>query len=171
MDTREAILTRRSIRRYTEQPVDDATVKQLLEAAMAAPSANNQQPWHFIVIDERAKLDAITEFHPYSRMLKQSPLAIAVGADRNILADPSVDYWIQDCAAATENLLLAAQAMGLGACWLGIHPRPERIEGLRGLLGMPNHIEPFAVIALGWPGEEKPPGNYFKPGRIHRNVW
>lgn len=171
MDALQAILTRRSIRRFTAQTIDDAILNQILEAAMAAPSANNEQPWHFIVIDDRALLDAITTFHPYSRMLKQSPVAIAVAADRNVLADPTVDYWIQDCSAATENLLLAAHALGLGACWLGIHPRPKRIAALAKLLNLPHHIEPFSVIALGYPAEEKSPPDYFNPDRIHKNHW
>lgn len=171
MDAMEAILTRRSIRRYTDEPVDEGIIEQLLEAAMAAPSAHNEQPWHFVVIDERAILDGVTEFHPYSRMLKEAPLAIAVLADRELLADGSVDFWIQDGSAATQNLLLAAHALGLGACWLGICPRPELIVSLRKLLGLPDRIEPLAVVALGHAAEEKSPPAYFKPDRVHRNHW
>ena len=171
MDAMEAILTRRSIRRYRDEPVDEATITRLLEAAMAAPSANNEQPWHFIVIGDRALLDEITTFHPYAGMLKQAPVAIAVAADRELLADPSVDYWIQDCSAAVENLLLAAHAIGLGGCWLGIHPRPQRTAALAELLNLPNHIAPFAVVALGHPTEKKSPPDYFDPDRIHKNHW
>lgn len=166
----DSIFTRRSIRRYSERPVAEETVTRLLAAAMAAPSAGNQQPWQFIVIRERATLDAITTIHPHSQMLKQAPLAIVVCADHSRSKYP-VDYWVQDCAAATENILLAATGEGLGSCWLGVYPQPERVEALGRLLGLPAGITPVAAIAIGYAAEKPAPVDRFDKTRIHLNKW
>jgi len=169
MDTFDALRTRRSIRTFTDAPVDDAAVETLLRAAMAAPSAGNQQPWQFAVLTERRLLDAIPEFHPHSAMLRGAPLGIVVaGRSDHERFGP---YWVQDCAAATENLLLAAHASGLGATWCGIYPREERVAALRDLLGMPAEVAPFCVVAIGHPGEEKPAEDRYDPERVHRNGW
>jgi nitroreductase len=167
----DPVLARRSIRKYTEQPVPDDLVHRLLVAATSAPSANNQQPWHFVVIRERAVLDAVPSFHPYSQMLKQASDAVLVCGDPALQKDPIVDYWVQDCAAATENILIEAAALGLGAVWLGIHPRPERVAGMRRLLGIPDAIVPFALVPVGYPAEEKPPADRYDEARVHRNRW
>jgi len=145
MDALNAILSRRSIRKYTAQPVSEEMVRELLEAAMAAPSAGNEQPWHFVVMDDREILDAIPRFHPYSRMLEEAPMAILVCGDLEL--QKYEGYWVQDCSAATENLLIAAQAKGLGAVWLGVYPIEERVAGFRNLLGVPDHVIPFALIS------------------------
>lgn len=162
----EAIFTRRSIRRYADLPVDADTVEKLLAAAMAAPSAGNEQPWEFIVVTDQAAREEITRIHPYSQMLKQAPVAIVVCADKARSRYP-VDYWIQDCAAATQNILLAAAALGLGTCWLGVHPVPERVAGVRRTLGIPEPIVPFAIVALGHPAEKPGKVDRFDPTRIH----
>ncbi len=169
MEAMEAILTRRSIRKYTGQTVPERLVESLLKAAMAAPSANNEQPWYFVIIDDHAILDEIPKFHPYSDMLRHAPLAILVCADEN--QDAGGQMWVQDCAAATENILLAAKALGLGAVWLGVYPREERYIVLREMLGMPENIVPFSLVALGFPGEEKRPGERYDPARVRRNRW
>lgn len=169
MDAMEAILTRRSIRAYTHEPVSEANVEAMLKAAMAAPSAGNQQPWQFIVIDDRATLDAIPAFHPYSTMLKQAPLAIVPCGESKTAQMPQ--YWSQDCSAATENLLLAAHALGLGAVWLGIHPEADRVAKTRELLGLPREITPLCVIAIGHPAEDKDPADRYDEARVHRNRW
>ena len=169
MKALDAILTRRSIRQYTDQPVPDEMVKELLEAAMSAPSATNQQPWQFIVITDRQILDAIPDVHPYSAMLKQAPLAIAICGDK--LLERSEGYWVQDCSAATQNLLLAAHALGLGGVWLGCHPRLERVEGLRKLLELPDHVTPLSLVSIGYPAEHLPPSNRYDPSRVHYNQW
>lgn len=166
----DAILKRRSIRKYTNQPVPEEVVIQLLEAAMAAPSAGNEQPWQFIVITEREILDKIPSIHPYSHMIKEAPLAILVCADMT-LNKYDVDYWIQDCSAATQNILLAAAANGLGTVWLGVYPRKERVEGLSKLFSLPEHIIPFSLIPVGYPGEEKPAISRYKEDRVHYNKW
>ena len=165
----DLILSRRSIREYTAQTVSEEEIRQLLGAAMAAPSAGNQQPWHFVVIDDRGILDEIPRFHPYSQMLKEAPLAVLVCGDLKLESHPG--YWVQDCSAATENLLLAAQELGLGACWLGIHPREERVSGMRRLVNLPEHVCPLSLIALGRPAKKKPPADRFNASRIHRNRW
>ena len=171
MDAMEAIFSRRSIRKYTEQPIGDEVIEQLIKAGMAAPSAHNEQPWHFIVIRDRSLLDEIPNIHPYAQMLKEAPAAVAVCADPALEKNKGLGYWILDCSAATENILLAAHALGLGACWLGFHPRPERKEALRKLLKLPEHIEPFCVIALGYPAEQKGAADRYKQGRIHNDGW
>jgi nitroreductase len=163
------ILSRRSVRKFTKEPVAEEQVRQLLAAAMAAPSAGNQQPWHFVVIDDRRVLDQPPAFHPNSKMLYEAPLAIAVCAD--LTRDSHHGMWVQDCSAATENLLLAAHALGLGAVWLGIYPREERVGGLRKLLGLPEHVMPLSLVAVGHPGEHPPPAERFQESRIHRNHW
>lgn len=169
MEAMEAILTRRSVRRYTAEPVSEADLRRLLEAAMSAPSANNQQPWQFVVIDERQVLDAIPGFHPYSNMLKTAPAAVLVCGDRS--RAPHSDYWVQDCSAATQNLLIAARASGLGAVWLGIYPLEARVDGMRSLLGLPAHVVPLALVSLGHPDVAQEPVDRFDAGRIHRNRW
>lgn len=169
MEAMEAILTRRSIRRYTGEPVPKKMTQELLEAAMSAPSASNEQPWHFVIIDERQILDEIPKYHPYSSMLREAPLAIAVCGDlkREIMKG----YWIQDCSAATENILIAAQAKGLGAVWLGVFPREERALAIQKLLGLPEYIIPLCLVSIGYPAEKKSRANRYDPSRIHYNRW
>lgn len=169
MDAMQAILSRRSIRRYTDQPLPEALITDLLKAAMSAPSAGNQQPWQFVVINERGILDKIAQFHPYARMLLEAPAAILVCGDLKL--ETSKGYWVQDCSAATQNLLLAAHASGLGAVWLGVYPREERVVALRALLGLPEHIAPLALVAVGYPAESKPPSNRYDAARVRYNRW
>ena len=167
----EAILKRRSIRKYTAQPVPEEILTELLEAGMSAPSAGNERPWHFIVVTERPLLEGITEFHPFSQMLQQAPLAIVVCVDLTCDKYPGTNYWVQDCAAATENILLAAQEKGLGTCWLGVYPKEERVEGMRRLFRLPEHIIPVTGIAVGYPAETKPTDSRYDGSRVHRNRW
>ncbi len=169
MDAIETILTRRSIRRYTRDPVPDALVNELLAAGMSAPSAGNQQPWQFVVVADPGLRAAIPTFHPYAQMVPEAPVAILVCGDLRLETYPG--YWIQDCAAATQNILLAAHAKGLGAVWVGIYPREERVQRIQGLLGLPAHVIPLALIPLGIPRERVPPANRFDPSRIHRDRW
>ncbi|MGI5921006.1 MAG: nitroreductase family protein [Syntrophomonadaceae bacterium] len=166
----EAILNRRSIRRYTNQSVSDEQIKTLLEAAMCAPSAGNEQPWHFVVIKDRQLLDQVPQYHPHASMLKEAPVAILVCGDTR-LSKYDVDYWVQDCAAATENLLLAVQDQGLGAVWLGIYPRQERVESMRQLFNIPDQVMPFALVPVGYPAEMKGPEYRYREDRVHLNYW
>ena len=166
----EAILRRRSIRKYGPQAVSEEQITDLLRAAMSAPSAGNEQPWQFIVLRNRAILTEITTFHAYAEMLLEAPVAILVCGTPQT-AKFGAQYWVQDCAAATENILLAAQAMGLGTVWLGIHPIEERVSGMRMLLGIPREVVPFSLIPVGHPAEEKPPAERYDPCRVHAERW
>jgi nitroreductase len=167
MDALEVIFTRRSIRRYTNEPVAADDVKTILEAGMNAPSANNRQPWSFIIVDDRAKLNAIMEVHPYSRMLAEAPLAIIVCGDTSV----SNKFWQQDCAAATENILLAARALSLGTVWMGVYPDLQRAKGIAALFGIPEGIQPMCIIAVGHPAEHKGRVERYDAGKVHKNGW
>ncbi|MGO8705836.1 MAG: nitroreductase family protein [Candidatus Brocadiia bacterium] len=165
----KAILARRSVRRYTSEPVEDKLVHDLLEAAMAAPSAGDERPWEFIVLRERTVLDAIPAIHPYAQMAREAPLAIVVCGDLQKQKYPG--FWVQDCSAATENLLLAVTDAGLGAVWCGIYPLDERVEAFRKLLGTPPHIVPFALVPIGRPAEKKAPARRYDAARVHHDKW
>ncbi len=169
METLKAIMTRRSIRKYTDKPVSDEIIKKLLEAGMAAPSAGNQQAWHFVVINNRQILDEIPNIHPYSQMLTQAPVAILVCG--NVEDERYKGYWVQDCSAATENILLAAHGLGLGAVWLGVYPRKDRVDGICELLNIPKHIVPLSLISIGYPAEEKSKANRYDESKISYNHW
>ncbi len=167
MDTLKAIMTRRSVRDFIHDPVSKEDVQDLLKAGMQAPSAKNEQPWHFVVIDEPVVLHAIPEFHPYSEMLRDAPLAILVCSELKLDEGSA----IQDCSAATQNILLAAHAKGLGAVWLGIYPNPKRVSGMEELLGLPEGIYPVSLIAIGHPASQPEPEGRFKEDRVHYNAW
>ncbi|HYX08998.1 MAG TPA: nitroreductase family protein [Bacteroidales bacterium] len=170
MDIVDFITSRRSIRKYTGEPLLEGQIEQLLECGMYAPSAVNCQPWHFIVIDEKELLQKMSEIHPYASMLPGAAAAILVCGDEN--RAHTKDYWPVDCAAATENILLAAHGTGLGAVWLGIYPREERIEAFTKLFSLPAHIHPFSLISLGYPAEEKKKRtDRFDTEKIHYNSW
>lgn len=167
--TLTALFARRSIRRFTSGPVADHQLDTLLRAAMAAPSAGNQQPWQFVVIRRRQLLEAVPGIHPYAAMVPEAALAILVCGDLDGARYP--DYWVQDCAAATENLLLAAQDLGLGAVWCGVYPTMERVAAFRRLLDIPPSIIPMALVAIGCPAERKPPADRFRAERVHWDGW
>lgn len=169
MDAIEAILTRRSIRSYTAEPVSEQDIDTILHAAMAAPSAGNQQPWRFVVTTSREMLDAMAECTPYGKMLHEAPLAITICADTRDLRHPQM--WQQDCSNATQNALLAIHALDLGAVWLGFWPKMERVEPLKEALGLPEGIEPLSVLAVGHPAEGQPPVDRYNAGHVHRDRW
>jgi len=162
---------RRSIRVFAEGDVPDDAVQTLLEAAMAAPSAVAKDPWRFVVIREKEMLRKITEALPNGAMLPSASLGIVVGGDLDAAHDRQLSYLLQDCSAAIENLLLGAHILGLGACWLGVHPRANRMEHIRRLLELPPAIIPVACIAIGYPGEIKEPRTRFDRTRVHYGKW
>jgi nitroreductase len=169
MEALEAILSRRSIRKYTDKPVSDENLKPLLKAAMSAPSANNKQPWHYVIIKERETLDKIAEFHRHGKMLRQAQAAILVCGEEKLAGYH--EHMIQDCSAATANMLIAAHAINLGAVWVGIYPWEDRITFFRDLFGIPDQVKPIALISLGYPAEEKPSSDRYNPDRVHYDGW
>ncbi len=167
MDDRlAAIFSRRSIRAYTDEPVGEEDLHSLLEAGMAAPSASNRKPWHFVAVTDRETLQALAAAHPYGKMLARAGAAIAVCGDPSISA-----WWVQDCSAATENILIAATALGLGAVWLGSHGNPERERAIRGVLGIPDSMGVLSLLSIGHPAEEKEPRTQYDESRVHRDRW
>lgn len=170
--TIESILTRSSVRDYTDRDVTPQQVDTLLRAAMAAPTARNCQPWKFIVVRDRALLDSIAANCKTITMAAKAPLAIVVCGDLSkALEGESQAFWIQDCSAATENLLLAAHAMGLGAVWCGIYPKRDRIDFLSSLLEIPEGIVPLNVIPVGYPAVEPNIKDKFDFHAIHYNKY
>ena len=169
MDAMTTIMTRRSIRAYEVEPVSPELVEALLRAAMAAPSAGNQQPWRFVVIAERATLDRLAATSPYAGPLLRAPLAVVVCGDT--VGERQPGYWVEDCSAAMENLLLAAHALGLGAVWLGYHPDLRRVELVRDMLGLPETVVPLGIAAIGHPAEERPPVDRYREDFVHRELW
>lgn len=171
----ECILTRTSVRQYDEnRTVSRDTIETLLRAAMAAPTAVNKQPWAFVAIDNRQDLDSLASVLPYARMLTKAPLAIVACGDMSkFIEGENADrgFWIQDVSAATENLLLAAHALGLGAVWTGVYPDGERVKAVQQRLGMPDSIIPLAVIPVGYPAGPQTPKDKWKPENIHFNRW
>lgn len=165
------IATRTSIRDYEARPVEKEKIEKMLRAAMAAPTAMNKQPWHFVVVDQRNVLDALAGANPYAKMLKKAPLAIVVcGNTDKMIEGGGRDFWIQDASAATENLLLAAHAMGLGAVWTGAYPSEERCISISKVLSLSDNLIPLNMIVVGYPAEQPQPKQKFKEEKISYNV-
>ena len=166
----ETIMTRTSIRSFTDQAVADETVETMLRAGMAAPTAVNAQPWHFVVVNERAKLDELAGTNRHGNMLREAPLAIVVcGNMEKAMKGPGQAFWVQDCSAATENILLAAHALGLGAVWTGCYPMEERMVQVSQVLSLPETIIPLCVIVMGYPNENPEPKDKWKPENVSYN--
>lgn len=165
------IATRTSIRDYEARPVEKEKIEKMLRAAMAAPTAMNKQPWHFVVVDQRNVLDALAGANPYAKMLKKAPLAIVVcGNTDKMIEGGGRDFWIQDASAATENLLLAAHAMGLGAVWTGAYPSEDRCISISKVLSLSDNLIPLNMIVVGYPAEQPQPKQKFKEENISYNV-
>ena len=162
----ENILTRRSIRSYTDQDVEPGKLEAILEAGMAAPSGKNGQPWDFVVLTRRKILDEMAERLPYAKMLREARVAIAVCADRT-----KSPYWYVDCSAAAENILLAAHALGLGAVWTATYPYRDRMDVVKELCGLPGSYDSLCVIPVGYPAREARPKDNFDAGKIHHEVY
>lgn len=166
-----AIFSRRSIRAYTAQPVPASTIRDLLEAGMAAPSAVARDPWEFITITDKRMLECIADGLPNGKMLASAPLGIVVCGNLEKAHDGQLSYMLQDCSAAIENILLAASMLGLGACWLGVHPRDERVKHIRDLFEIPDSVIPMAALAIGWPAKTKQPRTRYTDQAIHSEKW
>lgn len=170
MEALECIQTRRSVRKFENKEVPEELIHKLLEAGMLAPSAMNEQPWHFVVIKDRKTLSEIPGYSPYASMAKDAPLGILV------CGDPSVEklklgFWVQDCSAAIQNILLAAHALGLGGVWTAAHPLEDRVEGYRKHLGIPKNIVPLALLVIGYPAQKTQKADRFKKERVHQEKW
>lgn len=165
------IFSRRSTRKFQDKGIPEAMITDLLEAAMAAPSAMAKDPWHFIVVRERATLDKLTDILPNGKMLRQAPVALVVCGDISMAHDQLESYLLQDLSAAVENILLAANGLGLGSCWLGVHPRPDRMSGVRELFQLPDSIIPMCGIALGWPTSPPEPRTRYRSECVHLEKW
>ena len=163
------IFERRSIRKYKDKKVEAEKIEKLLEAAAAAPSAGNEQPWHFVVIKDRKRLDHLAEIHPYAKMLKEAPLAVAVCADLN--KQKHQGFWVQDCSAATQNILLEAVSLDLGAVWLGCHPAEAREKAVSEYLELPANFKTLSLIAVGYPAEEKGKTDRLSEDIVHYEKW
>ncbi|MHC4178728.1 MAG: nitroreductase family protein [Planctomycetota bacterium] len=169
MDAMEAIHSRRSIRKYQDRPVPEKLLRRILAAAMSAPSARNAQPWQFVVISDRELLAEIPQINPNAHMAARAPVAILICGDLSL--EKSAGYWSVDCAAAAQNMLLAAHALELGAVWTGVYPREQRIEGLRHLLALPENVVPHSLIVLGYPAEQPGREDRYREERVHQNRW
>lgn len=170
--TIEDIMTRTSVRAYSDKEVGSEQIDTLLRAAMAAPTAGNKQPWRFVVINDKATLNAISENFHTMTMAKDASVAVIMCGDVTATFDgDGRGYWIQDVSASSENLLLAAHAMGLGAVWCGIYPQMSRVEQFSEMLHLPENIIPMACICIGYPAGETTPKDKWKPEYIHYNTW
>lgn len=170
-NTLSTIFNRKSVRNFTTDSVSKEQLELLLRAGMAAPTARNVQPWAFVAITERAVLDTLADMLPYAKMLRQTPAAIVVCGDLEKLGDLKTEYWIMDCSAATENILLAAEAIGLGAVWTAAYPQLDRVEAVTKTLNLPEHIIPLCVIPIGVPTGIDQPKDKYKPENIHWEKW
>lgn len=167
----ENIMTRASVRTYTAELVDSADVITLLKAGMAAPTAMNRQPWVFVVITDAARRAAMAAELPYCKMAATAPLLIAVCGDKAKFIEDAPEYWVQDCSAATENILLAAHAIGLGAVWTGVYPVQDRVEMVSKALGLPEGIIPLNIICIGHPDSDNPAKDKWDPAKVHYNMF
>ena len=164
------IFDRRSVRTYTDRDVTPQEEEKLLRAAMQAPSAGNEQPWEFIVLRDGEQMLKIEEGQQYATMLKTAPLAIVVCGNTECQRFPH-DFWVQDCSAAIQNLLLEAVHLGLGGVWMGVYPVPERVENIKKVLSLPESVIPLGVIAIGQPAQQPQPADRYLPERVHRDRW
>ncbi len=169
MEVLDAVFNRRSIRQYTLEQVGDDAIETLLKAGMYAPSAVNKQPWEFIVFRSQETMRRIVDVHPNASMLLRANAAILVCWDENRQHDTG--YGPVDCAAATQNILIAAHGMGLGAVWVGIYPRQQRMEAIHEIFNLPGHIRGFSIISLGYPAERKRMPERFDKNKIHLEKW
>lgn len=169
MDTLEAIMTRRSVRHFTTRPVTEAELEPLLRAAMAAPSASNEQSWRFVIVRDRERIERLSRATPFARAAASAQLVVVVCADRPKLRYPW--FWVIDCAAAIQNLLLATHATGLGAVWIGVHPIAPFRSAVRKVIEAPVTVVPHSMIAVGHPADALPAVDRFKPEFIHSERW
>lgn len=167
----ENIMTRVSVRQFTDRPIAKDTLDLIVKAGMAAPSAMNAQPWAFVVVTEKEVLNALNEVHPYANLKTATAAIIVCGDMKKAIEGDGREYWVQDCSAATENILLAAHGCGIGAVWCGVYPVEERVTAVKSVLGIPEDVIPLNIITMGYPAENPQPKDKFKPENIHYQKW
>lgn len=165
-NTIQTIFARKSVRSFLPKPIEEEKIELLLKAGMAAPSGKNLQPWEFIVVDNRATLDSMAEELPYARWLKESPIAIIVCGD-----SVKSSYWYLDCSASAQNILLAAESLGLGAVWTATYPYEERMDVVKKYIDIPENISSLCIIPVGYPSSPLQPKDKWNPTKVHRNNW
>ncbi len=153
MELIKGIFTRRSIRKYKDKEIPKEILETIIKTGMYAPSSRNKRPWFFILIKNKEILKKIADYHPFGKMLSEAPCGILVCGDKNL--QEVEGYIALDCAAATQNILLSAHGLGLGACWIGIYPRVERMNFIKELLKLPKNLIPISLVSIGYPDEEK----------------
>ena len=168
MELYSALINRRSIRKYSDKEIPKVKIEKLYKSAMYAPSAMNNQPWQFVVVNQHEKLDEILKIIP-QEMLKSAKAAILVCGDLNL--EKNIDYIQQNCSAATQNILLAAHGLGLGSCWIGVYPVRETISGLQKLFNLPEYVIPITLVSLGYPAENPVAEERYKAEKVHFNQW
>lgn len=167
----ENIMTRTSVRKFTDRAISKDTLETIVKAGMAAPTAVNKQPWDFVVVTERQVLDSLMANHPYSNLATATAAIIVCGNMEKAMEGDGQAYWIQDCSAATENILLAAHALGLGAVWCGVYPMQDRISPVRETLKLPSYVTPLNIISMGYPAEDPQPKDKWNPTNVHYQQW
>lgn len=167
----ENIMSRTSIRQFTNQPIAKDTLDLIVKAGMAAPSAVNAQPWAFVIVTEREVLDSLNTVSTYYNLKTATAAVIVCGDLSKAMEGDGQAYWIQDCSAASENILLAAHAYGIGAVWCGVYPITDRVESVKKVLDLPENIIPLNVITMGYPAENPQPKDKFKSENIHYQKW
>lgn len=173
--TIETIMSRTSIREFTGEAISDADMETLLRAGMAAPSCCNIQPWHFVVVKDQSIRQQMADSIGPAQPAAKAPAVIVVCGDMRIMHESpvkdNIDYWVCDACAATENILVAANGIGLGGVWMGVWPMQNRIRKIQSILNLPEDILPLNMIAIGHPGEQPQPKDKWKPERIHQDKW
>ncbi|MBN1913761.1 MAG: nitroreductase family protein [Candidatus Omnitrophica bacterium] len=165
----DAILKRRSVRRYTDKEVSEDLIKKIIEAGMNAPSAGNQQPWHFLIMKNKKTLEDASGCSPHAHALKDAAAGILLCGDLSL--EKHKDYWVQDCSACAENMLLEVAELSLGAVWLGVYPRQDRVDYLKKYFALPEQVIPFAIISIGYPADEIKVTNRYNVTRLHYEKW
>lgn len=166
-DALDLMYSRQRVREFTDAPVSDEQVEAMLKAAMAAPSVQDRRPWHFVVVRKRKTLDKLARVHKYAYMLAQAQLAIVVCGDQKV----SEKYWVEDGCVATQNLLLAARALGLGGVWISIYPKKKHQNAVREMLDIPDRMGVLCVLAMGTPAKREHIGTKYDLERVHHDEW
>ena len=171
MDVSEAIRKRCSIRQFRDGNgvIPDDKIRRILEAARWASSPFNIQPWEFIIIKNKETLEELSLCSPFARAVKNAPLVIVMCGDLSL--DRHGGFWVQDCSAATENMLLQIADLGLGSVWLGLYPLQERVDYVKKQFSLPETVIPFAILPVGFPAKEMNPSDRFNPDRVHYETW